>query len=996
VMSQAQIEKKVTDYLRNSHALEDYWQRPITADQLQAEMDRMAKNTRQPEVLRELFEVLGNEPFVIAECLARPALAERLLTNWYAYDQRIHGELKQRAESELQAHFSIEQMKQLSGKYSEIEFLKSDSPREDAHHGPDHGVKLTSREWDETMQKLAATFSGISHASTLPRAVAGKDLITQIRTGVLSALQEDEERFYATAVIEKTRDRLKLATVSWLKEPLESWLARVEKHPPTAILTPGISYKLPAISDGGCVDDTWTATPGPPDGREGHTAVWTGTEMIVWGGLDLGEVNTGSRYDPSIDNWIPTNITNAPDARFRHTAVWTGDEMIVWGGSFFDPVFGDQYLNTGGKYNPSVNSWTATSTANAPDGRGLHTAVWTGSEMIVWGGFGLGVLNTGGRYNPNTDSWVTMSTANAPTSRSSHTAVWTNSEMIVWGGYDGSAGGYVNTGGRYNPGNDTWTATSTTNAPDGRESHTAVWTSNEMIVWGGATDSDTFNTGGRYNPVSDTWIPTSNNNTPTARSRHIAVWTGNEMIVWGGFSGFVVFPNTGGRYNPQSDTWVATSTLNAPVGRDSPTGVWTGSEIIVWGGYYFDGGDHWANTGGRYDPQADSWTATSTANTPTGRYYHTAVWTGSEMIIWGGRTRDLPYLDTGGIYDAIMDTWSATNTVNAPSGRIWHTAVWTGVKMIIWGGHGQSAIDTETGAQYDPAIDSWTPTSTVNAPGARDSHTAVWTGDEMIVWGGFYDDGSDFFYLNTGGKYNPITNTWTATSSINVPSGRAYHTVVWTGSEMIVWGGYFNDGNDHYLNTGGRYNPTTNAWVATPVANAPSGRSTHGAVWTGSEMIIWGGGGDIGYFDTGGRYNPTANNWTTISSINAPERRTIHGALWTGREMLVWGGYFFDGDDHFLNTGGRYNPETNSWISTSLVNALAGRTSHAAVWTGNEMIVWGGVRSANLGMSTGGRYCAQSAPTATPSPTPTPTPCAGRCEPTPRSRPTPHIRPTPR
>ena len=81
VMSQAQIEKKVEDYLRNSQALEDYWQRPITADQLQAEMERMASHTKQPEVLRELFEALGNDPFVIAECLARPVLAERLIAD---------------------------------------------------------------------------------------------------------------------------------------------------------------------------------------------------------------------------------------------------------------------------------------------------------------------------------------------------------------------------------------------------------------------------------------------------------------------------------------------------------------------------------------------------------------------------------------------------------------------------------------------------------------------------------------------------------------------------------------------------------------------------------------------------------------------------------------------------------------------------------------------------------------------------------------------------
>src|SRR5260370_41870615 len=60
VMSQEQLEKKVEDYLRNSQALEDYWHRPLTAEQLQAEMDRMASHTKRPDVLHELFEALGN------------------------------------------------------------------------------------------------------------------------------------------------------------------------------------------------------------------------------------------------------------------------------------------------------------------------------------------------------------------------------------------------------------------------------------------------------------------------------------------------------------------------------------------------------------------------------------------------------------------------------------------------------------------------------------------------------------------------------------------------------------------------------------------------------------------------------------------------------------------------------------------------------------------------------------------------------------------------
>src|SRR5437773_10502678 len=182
VISQAQLEKKVTDYLRNSQALEDYWQQPITAEQLQAEMDRMAQNTKQPEVLRELFEALGNDPFVIAECLARPALAEQLPTNSWASEQRVHG-------------------------------------------------------------------------------VAN--------------------------------------------EPLDLWLAKIETEISNTMPTTIADYRLPAISavEGGCVD-TWTPTNSnnAPEARDDHTAVWTGSEMIVWGGANSCILNTDGRYTPSTDS----------------------------------------------------------------------------------------------------------------------------------------------------------------------------------------------------------------------------------------------------------------------------------------------------------------------------------------------------------------------------------------------------------------------------------------------------------------------------------------------------------------------------------------------------------------------------------------------------------------------------------------------------------------------------------------------------------------------
>src|SRR5262249_49558441 len=47
VLSQAQIEQKVQDYLRKAKALEEYWQKPIAPDQLQAELERMATHTKR-------------------------------------------------------------------------------------------------------------------------------------------------------------------------------------------------------------------------------------------------------------------------------------------------------------------------------------------------------------------------------------------------------------------------------------------------------------------------------------------------------------------------------------------------------------------------------------------------------------------------------------------------------------------------------------------------------------------------------------------------------------------------------------------------------------------------------------------------------------------------------------------------------------------------------------------------------------------------------------
>ena len=77
------------------------------------------------------------------------------------------------------------------------------------------------------------------------------------------------------------------------------------------------------------------------------------------------------------------------------------------------------------------------------------------------------------RYTPETDSWSNVAGNDVITPRINHSTVWTGSEMIVWGGQSGSAN-YLNDLWRYNPSSNTWTKVSQAGIPTERYHPTAV------------------------------------------------------------------------------------------------------------------------------------------------------------------------------------------------------------------------------------------------------------------------------------------------------------------------------------------------------------------------------------------------------------------------------------------------------------------------------------------------------------------------------------------
>lgn len=131
---------------------------------------------------------------------------------------------------------------------------------------------------------------------------------------------------------------------------------------------------------------------GPLTPRRHHTATWTGTEMIIWGGVTGEEssevLGDAAAFDPAKNRW--RLLPQPPLSGWAfHSAFWTGDEMVGF--------------STGGRggvaYSPTGDEWRLV----APAPRrvdGSMAQAWTGEEVVVWSLQGWAIA-----YNPKRDTW---------------------------------------------------------------------------------------------------------------------------------------------------------------------------------------------------------------------------------------------------------------------------------------------------------------------------------------------------------------------------------------------------------------------------------------------------------------------------------------------------------------------------------------------------------------------------------------------------------------
>ena len=338
---------------------------------------------------------------------------------------------------------------------------------------------------------------------------------------------------------------------------------------------------------------------------------------------------------------------------------------------------------------------------------------------------------------------------------------------------------------------------------------------------------------------------------------------------------------------PAGGTWRAIP--EAPLlGRSENGAVWTGSEMVVWGGRAVDPESpvqaFVAADGAAYDPAENSWRLIAEAPI-AGRAQPLMAWTGREVLVLGGSDDALEPMTDGAAYDPAADTWRVLLPMpsNVATGLTAFT--WTGEELIILAADG-------AGAAYSPTDDTWRELPESPLPGDLWNLGLVWTGEEAIAMA--YPNGISVTAV--GAAYDPQTGAWRELPESPVVALNGW-APVWIDGEILVISRSLATGQPEsvppdttYVSL---YDPETNAWRTAGAQEVyqPTGSS----VWTGRQLIT----GDAAY-------DPASDTWLALPS--RPLREGPH-PLWTGEEMLLWAGGP-GGESMFrLNDGLAYRPD---------------------------------------------------------------------------------------
>ena len=312
-----------------------------------------------------------------------------------------------------------------------------------------------------------------------------------------------------------------------------------------------------------------------------------------------------------------------------------------------------------------------------------------------------------------------------------------------------------------------------------------------------------------------------------------------------------------------------------------------------------------------------------------------SVWTGSQMIVWGGYAQSDGHVSgDGASYDPAARTWQ-TLPASPLSARAFSAYTWTGSQLFIWGGtsqvEGREEGDTD-GAMYDPATRTWQQLPPVSV-GDHALAAAVWTGTRVVLFTAGFDKDTNTADVHA---YDPATNSWSTLPSIHIAQTQLLDIIPLVAGDQLyafmpvqTLGNGLRTGNDSFV-----YRPATNSWAESPMLPIPDPYAIGNPEWTGDHILFGPAGvvcnacGGLPGESTGSWANPQTG---TVRKIPAWLPQPFLGSRfsWTGAAVLAIG------DDAYA---GAWDPTNNTWTELDRPPYQGGSVQ---IWTGSELLIWG-------------------------------------------------------
>jgi Tol biopolymer transport system component/N-acetylneuraminic acid mutarotase len=352
--------------------------------------------------------------------------------------------------------------------------------------------------------------------------------------------------------------KIRLAQVDHLDPPSDLWEASTTR-------VPGPDRPLPSGVQSGWRKAAVIAV---------AFTVFGAAVLFAWSVLDVEPAPPTPPPVPASDPFasLPggwTELPAPPEIRCCSVDAWTGTELLIWGG---EVGFGDESLDTGWRYDAKAGEWRPM--PPSPLGaRSQAAGVWTGSELLVWGGadfrtdYPYDAYDDGAAFDPATDRWRVLPPA--PLDGRQPLAVWTGEEMIVWGA-TGRSQRRVD-GAAYDPQANAWRPIA--DAPIELTDATASWTGEEMIVFGaalhGGNEAESRTAiGAAYDPANDSWRQIADSELDT--NANTSVWSDGRLLAFDYTSGSAT-------YDPDADRWTSTGRVPIDACEDYPLSVVAGA-----------------------------------------------------------------------------------------------------------------------------------------------------------------------------------------------------------------------------------------------------------------------------------------------------------------------------------------------------------------------------------------------------------------------------------